>query len=52
MTVKWPSHRRLFQPVAKAPVVTRETESAKRKLAGTSHRMADRRRGWKRGGAR
>ncbi len=49
---RWQSPRRLSQPVAKAPVVKRETEAAKRKLAGTSHRMADRRRGWHRGARR
>lgn len=47
MTPKWQSPRRLTQPVAKVPA-TRETENAKRKLAGTSHRMADRRRGYRR----
>jgi hypothetical protein len=41
--------RRLSQPAAKAPVVKRETETAKRIKAGTSHRMADRRRGYRRG---
>lgn len=44
--------RRLSQPVAKAPVVKSETEQAKRKQAGTSHRMADRCRGWRRGARR
>lgn len=52
MTPKWQSPRRLSQAVAKARPVTREAEAAKRKLAGTSHRMADRRRGWHRGARR
>lgn len=49
---KWQSPRRLSRPVAKEPAVKRETEAAKRKLAGASHRMADRRRGWRRGARR
>lgn len=51
-TPKWQSPRRLSQPVAKARPVTAVTEKLRRDKAGTSHRMADRRRGWKRGGAR
>lgn len=41
--------RRLSQPVAKAKPADKQAESAKRKQAGTSHRMADRRRGYRRG---
>lgn len=52
MTPKWQSPRRLSAPIPKAKPITRETETAKRVKAGASHRMADRRRGWKRGGAR
>ena len=52
MTPKWQSPRRLSQPVAKVSPVTRTIEDAKRKQAGTSHRMADRRRGWHRGARR
>lgn len=52
MTPKWQSPRRLLGSVAKARPVDKQTESAKRKMAGTSHRMADRRRGWRRGARR
>lgn len=49
MTPKWQSPRRLSQPAAKPRPVTKQTESANRKLSATSHRMVDRRRGYRRG---
>lgn len=52
MTVKFTPPRHMSQPVAKAKPAKREIESARRKQAGASHRMADRRRGWHRGARR
>lgn len=52
MTPKWQSPRRLYRPVANPRPLTREGEESKRVRAGTSHRMADRRRGWHRGARR